>query len=944
MGGSLRRALAARKVSVRISDRAENRRRGRTRPTPDRAHSAAMASISHDGQSFTINGRRRWLTIAALDYARLPRSAWRDRIRTTRQAGFNTVLVSAPWSLHEPSKGKFEFSDHLDVRAFIETLGDERMFVILRPGPFIGDGWDAGGLPGWLIDGQPQIVRTGDPLFKEAIAKWFSALFDQVKSLQLTSAGAGGPIILIQNEHAWFRGDEAGAATYIGETARFLRESGARVPLFNANNLFASAEGEIDAWLGDADVFTTSRQLRAVRPDAPPMILDIPLAPHPGWGEKPQSTDARTIIRTLASCLSSGGQFGVNDWCAGVLPGFSAGRDPRDETRYLTSVASPAAPVTHAGDRSPVFHAIKRVATFASSFDRVLANLEFADPPIAVPPDDDDAVSVISMRGSQGGAVFLAAPEKSKTRSINVSLPNGQQLTVPLQDAGVSWLLTDTSVGRRAVLDYCNMAPWANVGDVLVCFGPSGAQVELSVNGAAHTATVPSGKSPAVIEYEHLTIIVCSEELIDVTCATEDAVFIGCAGVDEEGQPIPADGYSTCHKFVSDGAHGKITIENASPKRRRPALKDWSKAPNGLDAEAGEGARWTAINEPALNAKLGSANGYIWLRCDLRFAKAHRSNLGFYDLNDRAHVFVNNERLAVVDPICDAASLTLPLALGKGEHTFAVLIDHFGRPSGGAGMGVGIGLAENLWSVKAFRLNKPKLVTAEPIAPVAKMPGRLWDMHDDEFADPRRIEWSFTYRRLAPLYFSLDELPASALMLLNDEPIAWLTPGGPRRMRLPEEPLRRGGNVLQLVVMGDSEAVIDAFEKSVSLHEGTDPLSKDNTWAWAPWEAPPDDAFTSVTKSDMKKVGDAPTWWRATFTHSPLDAPIAVDPSGLSKGQILVNGHNLGRYVASINGRKVSTTLPVPIPSDWLHDDGNELIIFDEYGASPSSCKLVWTD
>ncbi len=911
---------------------------------PKPAIAPAMASITHDGQSFTINGRRRWIVGASIDYGRLPRETWVDRIRAARQAGFNTIGVRVCWAQHERRAGEFDFSGDLDVREFIRAIGKERMFAILRPGPFIDAAWDAGGLPGWLIDGHPEIVRTGDPIFKEAVSRWFSALFDQVKSLQLTSAGAGGPILLVQNDHAWFRGNEEAANASIGETARYLRESGARVPIINANNLFAAAEGELDTWIGADHVFSTLRQLRAVRPDAPPIVLDLPLGDQPAWGEKPSSPSPDAITRMLTETISAGGQFLVDSLCAGTTPDFLAGRDARDDQRYFTSVFAPEAPITAGGQRTPNYAALKRIATFASSFERVLANLDQEHLPISIQPDaSGDAISVIPMTGTQGSLVTVLAPDSTRTKSVQLALPDGRPLDVPLPTPPVALLLLDTLVGRRATLDYCNLSAFANVGDVFVCYGKSGTTAELSVSGEALEATVPGGKSPVVIEHEDLTVVICSTEQIDATIATESAIYIGCEGVDAEGAPIAHNDYSTCHRFGADRSAEKIAMTSKSPRKRRPSFGAWRAAVDGALSNDKDSAAWTALDEPKPNAELGASLGYLWLRCDLRYAKTNKSKLGFLELMDRAHVFINDEPQGLVGGALDATAKTLDVSFGKGEHALTMLIDHLGRPAGGAGMGLPIGLPTNLWDVKSFKLNKPKLVTAPPVAPVKEIAGRVWELHDDEMTDPNRIQWSFTYRRLAPLYFSIDALPAPALMILNETPIAWLAPGGPKVIRFPDEPLRRGANTLDLAVLGDASAVIDDFVKAVNVTEGKEPLTKDPAWSWAPWAPPQDEQFEAVSKTQMSSYSGSPVWWNASFNMKPTDPPIAFDASGLSKGQVLINGRNLGRYVVSLKGCKINTNLPIPIPATWLNDNGsNEVTIFDEFGASPDSCKLVW--
>jgi beta-galactosidase len=109
-----------------------------------------MPTISYDGQSFIIDGRRVWLVSGAIHYARVPRGLWRSRIRAAKQAGLNCIETYCFWNVHEPQPGVFNFEGDADIRAFVEMIASEGMMCILRPGPYICAEWDFGGFPAWL--------------------------------------------------------------------------------------------------------------------------------------------------------------------------------------------------------------------------------------------------------------------------------------------------------------------------------------------------------------------------------------------------------------------------------------------------------------------------------------------------------------------------------------------------------------------------------------------------------------------------------------------------------------------------------------------------------------------------------------------------------------------------------------------------------------------------
>ena len=43
-----------------------------------------------------------------------------------------------PWALHEPRPGRYAWSGHADVCAFLHLAHSLNLTVVLRPGPFIG--------------------------------------------------------------------------------------------------------------------------------------------------------------------------------------------------------------------------------------------------------------------------------------------------------------------------------------------------------------------------------------------------------------------------------------------------------------------------------------------------------------------------------------------------------------------------------------------------------------------------------------------------------------------------------------------------------------------------------------------------------------------------------------------------------------------------------------
>ena len=96
----------------------------------DKKHSL----IIEDGH-IVVDGQRYLVASGEVDYARIPREYWDDRLELLSSIGFNTITVKVPWMLHEPEEGVFDFEGMKDVRAFCELARDKGLFVWLHIGP-----------------------------------------------------------------------------------------------------------------------------------------------------------------------------------------------------------------------------------------------------------------------------------------------------------------------------------------------------------------------------------------------------------------------------------------------------------------------------------------------------------------------------------------------------------------------------------------------------------------------------------------------------------------------------------------------------------------------------------------------------------------------------------------------------------------------------------------
>jgi hypothetical protein len=145
---------------------------------------------------------------------------------------------------------------------------------------------------------------------------------------------------------------------------------------------------------------------------------------------------------------------------------------------------------------------------------------------------------------------------------------------------------------------------------------------------------------------------------------------------------------------------------------------------------------------------------------------------------------------------------------------------------------------------------------------------------------------------------------------------------------------------VQLATLSDPQEALDLLGKQAVFEELASDVTGKAEWSFARWEPPEDRLFEPCPKNHNGE--GRPIWRRATFTASPDGEPLAFDPKGLTKGQLFLNGRNLGRYFeAGPDGKAISGQRGIYLPSAWLEAGENTLTLFDEHGASAEKCRIT---
>jgi hypothetical protein len=206
------------------------------------------------------------------------------------------------------------------------------------------------------------------------------------------------------------------------------------------------------------------------------------------------------------------------------------------------------------------------------------------------------------------------------------------------------------------------------------------------------------------------------------------------------------------------------------------------------------------------------------------------------------------------------------------------------------------------------------------------------------------LTWTVNHKKKNPIIVGIPLFPGRGLLLANNKPVAYLERGGGERHLLTSEQLKGGANIIQIALLPDHGDPAGTEESHRILGDGAtftecvESLTAKAEWAFARWEPPRASAF------GKSKPGAGPVWWRAKFGKiTPGGDALFFDATGLTKGQLYLNGRHICRYfVATADGKAVAPQTRYYLPQPWLRGDhDNELLLFDEHGGHPSRTRLT---
>uniref|UniRef100_A0A8C5XXQ3 Beta-galactosidase n=1 Tax=Microcebus murinus TaxID=30608 RepID=A0A8C5XXQ3_MICMU len=407
----------------------------------DRSVGLQTESTGQGRPHFTLEGHKFLIFGGSIHYFRVPREYWRDRLLKLKACGFNTVTTYVPWNLHEPERGRFDFSGNLDLEAFVLTAAEIGLWVILRPGPYICSEVDLGGLPSWLLQDPGMRLRTTYQGFTKAVDLYFDHLMSRVVPLQYKH---GGPIIAVQVENEYGSYDKDPA--YMPYIKKALEDRGIVELLLTSDNKDGLSKGLIRGVLATVNLQSPQELplltslLSRVQGIQPKMVMEYWTGWFDSWGDPHNILDSSEVLKTVSTIINAGSSINLYMFHGGTNFGFINGAMHFHEYKSDVTSYDYDAVLTEAGDYTAKY--IKLRDFFGS-----LSGAPLPAPPDLLPKTTYEPMMPAFYLSLWDALKYMGEPIKSENPINMENLPvnegNGQSF---------GYILYETTITSSGVL------------------------------------------------------------------------------------------------------------------------------------------------------------------------------------------------------------------------------------------------------------------------------------------------------------------------------------------------------------------------------------------------------------------------------------------------------------------------------------------------------------
>ncbi|MGI4863760.1 MAG: beta-galactosidase [Janthinobacterium lividum] len=339
---------------------------------------------------FLLDGQPLQLISGELHYPRIPREAWRARLKMAKAMGLNTIGTYVFWNVHEPQPGQYDFTGNNDVAAFVRMAQEEGLWVVLRPSPYVCAEWEFGGYPYWLQNINGLKVRSLEPQYVAAYQRYLQAVGRQLAPLQVNH---GGPVLMVQVENEY--GSYGADKEYLAQNKKMFEQAGFDGLLYTCDPAPDVAKGHLPGLLpavNGVDKPSRIRQLVHANHDGqgPYYVAEWYPAWFDWWGTAHHTVPAARYTPGLDSVLRAGMSINMYMFHGGTTRGFMNGANYKgDSSHYEPQISSYDydAPLDEAGNPTAKFRAFREViARYRPAGASPLPPVPAAKPSAALPP------------------------------------------------------------------------------------------------------------------------------------------------------------------------------------------------------------------------------------------------------------------------------------------------------------------------------------------------------------------------------------------------------------------------------------------------------------------------------------------------------------------------------------------------------------------------------
>ncbi len=324
-----------------------------------------MGRFTYKGKDFLLDGNKIIIRSGAMHYFRYPREYWQDRLLKLKECGFNAVETYIPWNLHEKEEGEFDFSNNLDLGAYIDEASKLNLLVILRPGPYICAEWEGGGLPYWLLKYPNLKIRCME---KTYLSKTFNYLDKVCEIILPRLIDNGGSVIMVQIENEY--GSYGSDKEYLLALANYYKEKLPTALLFTSDGPTQSMLtcGTLDGVLATVNFGSKAEEslrfLEKYRPNQPLMCMEFWCGWFDAWGTKHHVRQVEDKLKEIKEFLDNDFSFNVYMFFGGTNFGFMNGANYNDKTKIQSPQSTSYdydAFLTEAGDRTKTYYKVREL-------------------------------------------------------------------------------------------------------------------------------------------------------------------------------------------------------------------------------------------------------------------------------------------------------------------------------------------------------------------------------------------------------------------------------------------------------------------------------------------------------------------------------------------------------------------------------------------------------